>query len=332
MDEDGEKPEYNYAEVEIVEGRNLMAADTVGIFRSGSSDPYVIMKDVKGLIGGDQRTAVCHKTLDPVWNQKFENRFNYKLSGFKFKVFDSDAEHLIDLDGDDPIGKAELQIDDLFGKAATGEATEIDTWLPLKKATSGELHIRARVTFNIPIAMPGMRIPLPSLFQIGLAWDFKKKEEPVDLDASIIGLDASEQLVDQVFYGNLIGFGGAIRHSGDDTTGEGGGDDETITVDLENLPSNIEKLAVCINSFTLQPLSKVKFAYIRIIANKRTHAFFGMGKGRVPNCTGLLFGIVQRSRGDGSWEFVTTAVEANGRNVEESRPGIIAYGKANLGW
>lgn len=333
FDKDGVKPEYNVVELEIVEGKDLMAADT-GMFRSGKSDPYVIVKDVKGFIGGNERTAVCPKTLNPVWNAKFTNRFNYKLSGFKFKVFDSDDDHLINLNGDDPIGKVEMPIDLFFGKAPTGQPSELDIWLPLEKATSGMLHVRAKVTFNIPIVVPGMRVPLPSKFQIGLAWDFKKKEEAIDLDASIIGLDADEKVVDQVWFQNLVGFGGAVRHSGDDRTGEGGGDDETITMDMDDLPGNVEKLAVCINSYSLQPLSKVKFAYIRIIVNGKTHSFYGMGKGRVPNCTGLLFGVIQRSESDNleSWEFVTTAVEANGATVEQSRPGIIAYGKKNLGW
>jgi stress response protein SCP2 len=291
----------------------------------------VIVNDVKGLIGGDQRTSVIPKTLNPVWNQTFTNRFNYKLSEFKFKLFDSDADHIIDLNGDDPIGKTKLPIDVFIDKACSGQPAEIDTWLPLQKATSGRLHVRAKVTFNIPLALPGVRIALPPSFQIGLAWDFKKKAQPVDLDASIVGLDANEREVDKVWYSRLVGFGGAISHSGDDRTGEGGGDDETITVNLERLPGNVEKLAVCINSFTSQPLSSVKFAYIRLISHGRTLAFYGMGKGKVPNCTGLLFGVVQRSPA-GGWEFVTTAAEANGRNVQESQPAIIAYGKRHLGW
>merc|ERR1712137_737562 len=174
------------------------------------------------------------------------------------------------------------------------------------------------------------RIPLSNLFQIGLAWDFKKKETPIDLDASIVGLNSAEKIVDQVCFSKLVGFGGAIRHSGDDRTGDGDGDDEVITIDAGRLNSNVEKLVVCINSYSGESLSKVKSAYIRVIVDGRTHAFYMLGKGRVPNCTGLLFGIVQRwTHG---WEFVTTVVPANGRTVQESTPGIIRWGKANLGW
>jgi len=116
-----------------------------------------------------------------------------------------------------------------------------------------------------------------------------------------------------------------VRHSGDNLTGEGGGDDETITVDLEHMPTSVEKLAILVNSYNGQPLSTVKFAYVRIISGGRTHAFFGMGKDKVPHCTGLLFGVVRKTK-DGSWEFITTAAVANGFHlIEVGR-------KLRMGW
>ena len=45
-------------------------------------------------------------------------------------------------------------------------------------------------------------------------------------------------------YSRLVGFEGAICHSGDDRTGEGDGDDETLTFDLSRIPPGVEKLAV----------------------------------------------------------------------------------------
>ena len=95
----------------------------------------------------------------------------------------------------------------------TGQPFTLDVWLPLRKTKAGAaLHVRVHTTFRIPAAIPGgPRIPLPPRFQIGLAWDFKKKDAPIDLDASIIGLDSDEQLVDMVSYKKLVGFGGAVR-------------------------------------------------------------------------------------------------------------------------
>ena len=41
-----------------------------------------------------------------------------------------------------------------------------------------------------------------------------------------------------------------MKHSGDDRTGEGGGDDEVITVELEKLPLKVHYMlfAVCVYS------------------------------------------------------------------------------------
>jgi stress response protein SCP2 len=47
-------------------------------------------------------------------------------------------------------------------------------------------------------------------------------------------------------------------------------------VTCAHVPRQVEKLAVVINSFTGQPISKVKFAYIRLIVGKETAGFFGL--------------------------------------------------------
>mmetsp|Transcript_61554 Transcript_61554/g.200871 ORF Transcript_61554/g.200871 Transcript_61554/m.200871 type:complete len:330 (-) Transcript_61554:415-1404(-) len=325
--DDGSKPEFNVATIEVLEARNLVASD-IGFFRAGKSDAYVIVKDVKGMVGDDRRTSVVNASLNPTWNQTFHCKFNYKLSAFKFKLMDKDV-----VTEDDPLGKATVPIDWFLDKLdPANPIVMLDLWLPLAKAKHGELHVRITVQFNIPIALPGIKVPLPMDFQIGLAWDFKKKETPIDLDASIAGLDRGENIYDKVFFGHLVGFNGAVRHSGDDRTGDGDGDDETITFDMSRLPAQVEKIVVTVNSFSGQPLSHMKYAYVRIIDRGRTHAFFGIGKGHVPETDGLLFGVVQRSAEGHGWDFVTTAVNAPGRDVASSLPHIVGYGRAHLGW
>merc|ERR1712083_579933 len=44
------KPEYNEVQLEVIEARGLLNSD-VGMFSRGKSDPYCVVKDVKGLIG-----------------------------------------------------------------------------------------------------------------------------------------------------------------------------------------------------------------------------------------------------------------------------------------
>lgn len=336
MKKDSKKPESNDVTIEVIGAQALCGPE------ANMSNPHCVVKDVKGLSGDKRYTSTATDAVNPMWNERIQCRFNYKLSAFKFKVNGSLGGYGF-LSGSFA-AKCKLKIDDFLDKAVTGEPMEIDVELPLKdKSTLGccsagtptlpaaKLHVKVTVKFNIPVARPGVHISLPQRFQIGLAWEFKKKSRPIDLDASIVGLDHDEKVVDKVWYRNLTGFGGAIRHSGDDTTGEGSGDDETITLDMSRLPASVEKLAVVINSFTGQSLASVKFAYVRLIADHQTHGFYALGEGRVPDCTGLLFGVLQRRQGS-QWEFITTATKANGRTVEESIPSIIAYGKQRLNW
>ena len=95
-----------------------------------------------------------------------------------------------------------------------------------------------------------------------------KKMEAVDLDASCATFDDSKRMSEVVYFGNLRSNNGSIRHSGDDLTGDMEGDDgldnEVITVDLDNLPSGITKIAFVLNSFRGQDFKTIPFASIRI--------------------------------------------------------------------
>lgn len=60
-------------------------------------------------------------------------------------------------------------------------------------------------------------------------------------------------------------FNGAITHSGDNLTGAGGGDDESITVHLNGLPPEVCGLVFVVNSFSGQKFTEVKNAYCRLV-------------------------------------------------------------------
>ncbi len=99
-------------------------------------------------------------------------------------------------------------------------------------------------------------------FGIGLGWDESSTTKPIDIDAHAFGCvlkpdggpkfynDASHA----VTYANgaLVksptgSFGsadGSIVHSGDNRTGNGAGDDETITVDVSKLPEDIVEISL----------------------------------------------------------------------------------------
>lgn len=67
---------------------------------------------------------------------------------------------------------------------------------------------------------------------MGLGWEPAFGGRDIDLDASVIAFGPQRNHIDSCYFGKLSILGGAIKHSGDNLTGEGAGDDEVIVVDL----------------------------------------------------------------------------------------------------
>lgn len=117
---------------------------------------------------------------------------------------------------------------------------------------------------------------------VGLGWDaanaeggfFKKLfsgKRDIDCDASVF-VCKEGRLVDKddiVYFGNLQHRSGAVRHMGDNLTGEGDGDDEQIFVDLDKVPANYDRLVFVVNIYQAvdrkQHFGMIKNAYIRIV-------------------------------------------------------------------
>ncbi|MFF9098651.1 TerD family protein [Streptomyces sp. NPDC014802] len=107
--------------------------------------------------------------------------------------------------------------------------------------------------------------PLLSQVQMGLGWEPAYRGRDIDLDASVIAFGPQRNHIDSCYFGKLTILGGAIRHSGDNLTGEGGGDDEVITVDLGRLPQEVTGLVFTVNSFSGQKFTEVAKAYCRLL-------------------------------------------------------------------
>ena len=92
--------------------------------------------------------------------------------------------------------------------------------------------------------------------KVGCGWDAKASGasgSDFDLDASIIAIKADGKALAHphglCFYGQLKTLGGVISHSGDNLTGDGDGDDEVITIDLANVPAEVDKMIVVVNIY-----------------------------------------------------------------------------------
>lgn len=116
----------------------------------------------------------------------------------------------------------------------------------------------------------------PSLTKIvvGLGWDTNKYSGgyDFDLDASAFLLDKNSRaggIEDFIFYNNLVGGGGSVKHTGDNRTGDGEGDDEQIIVDLTAVPANVERVAITVTIHEAiargQNFGQVSNAYVHIV-------------------------------------------------------------------
>ncbi|MER5481025.1 TerD family protein [Streptomyces sp. NPDC002734] len=107
--------------------------------------------------------------------------------------------------------------------------------------------------------------PVLSQVRMGLGWEPAYRGKDIDLDASVIAYGPQRNVVDACYFGKLSILNGAIKHSGDNLTGEGGGDDEVIAVDLGRIPQEVTGLVFTVNSFTGQKFTEVAKAYCRLL-------------------------------------------------------------------
>ncbi|WP_455233146.1 TerD family protein [Geopseudomonas aromaticivorans] len=159
--------------------------------------------------------------------------------------------------------------------------------------------------------------------RLGLGWDPVKpsgffgkllsSDAAIDLDASCIVLDAGKQPLDLVWFRQLKSNCGKIVHSGDNRTGEGAGDDETIAVDLAGLNGNVQHLVFTVNSFLGQSFEKVANAYCRIVDAESNTELARFNLAEQGNHTGVIMAYLSRT-GSG-WNFTAVGTPSNGRDV-----------------
>ncbi|MEV4193299.1 TerD family protein [Streptomyces toxytricini] len=135
-------------------------------------------------------------------------------------------------------------------------------------AGTGKINLdKGRVSLqkNQTVSLVKHGKPLLAQVKMGLGWEPAFRGGDIDLDASVIAYGPQRNHIDSCYFGRLSILGGAIRHSGDNLTGEGAGDDEVITVDLGRLPAEASGLVFTVNSFTGQKFTEVAKAYCRLI-------------------------------------------------------------------
>ncbi len=153
----------------------------------------------------------------------------------------------------------------------------------------------------------------------GLGWESRTTDGAAfDLDASVFLLKGDGRVRndnDFIFYNNLKSADGSVEHTGDNTTGEGDGDDEQIKVNLESLPSDVDKIAFTVTiheaDVRRQNFGQVNNAYIRIVNDSSGTEIvrFDLSEDYSTE-TAMIFGEIYRHNGE--WKFKAIGQGFNG--------------------
>ncbi|MFF2084884.1 TerD family protein [Nocardia sp. NPDC058176] len=155
-------------------------------------------------------------------------------------------------------------------QSQTPAAPPQDSGPPVEQPRFGTPTIdltKGRVTLrkNETVSLTKHGEPPLSRVRMGLGWDPAKHGSNVDLDASVIAYDDRAKKLINVWFMRQQAFDGAIKHSGDNLTGHGDGDDEVISVDLTALPPQVHALVFTVNSFAGHKFDQVARAHCRLI-------------------------------------------------------------------
>ncbi|SHE85269.1 TerD family protein [Pedobacter caeni] len=155
---------------------------------------------------------------------------------------------------------------------------------------------------------------------------FGKNKEAVDLDASCALFSESKQLLDVVYFGSLKSKDGAVRHSGDDLTGDMGGDDgldnEVITLDFAQLNPAVNYVAFVLNSFRGHDFGTIPFASIRIYEGtpKRVNEVFATydiaNGSNFAGHVSMVMGVFYKKNGE--WKFNAIGEPTKDKKLEET--------------
>ncbi|MBF0584787.1 MAG: TerD family protein [Magnetococcales bacterium] len=145
---------------------------------------------------------------------------------------------------------------------------------------------------------------------VGLGWEARSTNgSDFDLDASAFMLGENGKVrrdEDFIFYNQLVSSCGSMRHNGDNRTGAGEGDDETLEIVLAKVPDLIKRVVVCVTIHDAdarkQNFGQVGNAFVRIVNldNDVEIVRFDLTEDYSTE-TAMIFGEIYRR--DGEWKF-----------------------------
>ena len=153
-------------------------------------------------------------------------------------------------------------------------------------------------------------VPGLSKVLVGLGWDARATDGAAfDLDASafVTGADGKVRSDrDFIFYNNLRTEDGSVEHTGDNLTGVGEGDDESIKVSLGQLPADINKIVFTVTIHEAesrrQNFGMVTNAFVRVVnqEDNKEIARYDLSEDASTE-TAMIFAEIYRNSGE--WKF-----------------------------
>jgi tellurium resistance protein TerZ len=159
--------------------------------------------------------------------------------------------------------------------------------------------------------------------RMGLGWDSADAAPEsataarIDLDASAIFFDAAGRVLDTVWFQQLTSADGSTRHTGDNLTGDGDGDDETILVDPAEVAATVAHIVFVISSYGEQTFDSVRNAFSRLVDDSSPGAP-EVARYQLTDSgphTAMIMSKV--SRHGGGWRFEAIGERATGRSAME---------------
>lgn len=145
---------------------------------------------------------------------------------------------------------------------------------------------------------------------VGLGWDARSTDgQPFDLDASVFMVGENGLVPSNahfIFYNQPKSPCGSVVYSGDNLTGDGDGDDETVTVKLSQVDPQVKSLVITVTIHQAeerkQNFGQVRNAFVRLVNQDtgKEAVRFDLSEDYSVE-TAMIFGELYRHNGE--WKF-----------------------------
>ncbi len=157
---------------------------------------------------------------------------------------------------------------------------------------------------NLTKAAPGLKTVAAAA-----GWDVKSGGASMDLDLVAFMVNAEGKLANEknfVYFGNKKSPCGSVASRGDNLTGAGEGDDETIDINLDAVPADVTKIVVAVSIYQAaqkgQSLKSLDNAFVRIVNTADSAQLAKYDLTNFENA-GANFVLGELTRVEGEWSF-----------------------------